>query len=218
MTAAWLHGLDVEPCDPIDVTVPKGFGVSARSGVVLRRSSLNEDDVVIAKGWRATSIVRTLRDVCGRVSITEAVVIADMALHARLVDLTALKSCAAKGARRAGVVNFRRAINLAEPASESLMESRLRMLLVLAGLSRPRAQVSLVDRRGRFLGRTDLYYPDHRLGLEYDGGNHRDRLAEDNRRQNRLVGDEIRLLRFTAGDILRSPDVVVAQVRAMLMV
>jgi len=41
-------------------------------------------------------------------------------------------------------------------------------------------------------------------------------LAEDNRRQNRLISDGIRLLRLTAGDILRTPDTVVAQVRRVL--
>ena len=37
------------------------------------------------------------------------------------------------------------------------------------------------------LARTDLYYPDQRLALEYDGGSHRESLVEDNRRQNRLL-------------------------------
>jgi hypothetical protein len=54
---------------------------------------------------------------------------------------------------------------------------------VLGGLPRPEAQTSLHDSKGRFLGRPDLYYPSHRLGLEYDGGTHRISLAEDNRRQ-----------------------------------
>lgn len=96
------------------------------------------------------------------------------------------------------------------------MESRLRMLLVLAGLPRPEAQVSIRDRLHRFVGRPDLYYRDHRLGLEYDGGTHRDTLAEDNRRQNRLLDAGVRLLRFTAGDILNTPDVVVGLVRTAL--
>jgi very-short-patch-repair endonuclease len=76
--------------------------------------------------------------------------------------------------------------------------------------------VSLHDRQGHFIGRPDLYYPDHRLAIEYDGGIHRDRLAEDNRRQNRLLSDGIRLLRFTAGDIFQTPEAVVAQVRSSL--
>ena len=209
-TAAWLHGIDIEPCNPIEVTVPKAAGIAARSGLALSRAALPESDVVLAKGLRATSIVRTLKDLCSRLGVTEGVVVLDMALHARIVDLSALKTCPA--------LKLRRALNFAEPATESPMESRLRMLLVLGGLPRPQAQVNLTDRRGRFLGRPDLYYPDHRLALEYDGGIHRDRMAEDNRRQNRLISEGIRLLRFTAGDILGTPDLVLSQVRTMLAV
>lgn len=90
------------------------------------------------------------------------------------------------------------------------------MLLVLAGLPRPAAQVSIHDAHGGFIGRPDLYYAERRLGLEYDGAVHRESLAEDNRRQNRLLEEGVRLLRFTAGDLLSKPDLVVAQVRAVL--
>jgi very-short-patch-repair endonuclease len=76
--------------------------------------------------------------------------------------------------------------------------------------------VSLIDRQGRFVGRADLYYPAARLVIEYDGGNHRDRLVEDNRRQNLMVNAGFRLLRFTAADIRNRPDVVAAQVRSQL--
>ena len=207
LTAAWLHGLDVEPCSPIEVTIPKGCGVSARSGLSVRRAALPESEVVIVQGQRATSITRTLADLCGRLNLTEAVVVVDMALHGRSVDLAALKS---------GTMKLRRVVAFTEPATESPMESRLRMLLVLGGLPRPQAQVPLFNKQGRFLGRPDLYYADHRLGIEYDGAIHRDRLAEDNRRQNLLVGAGFRLLRFAATDIYTRPEVVVAQVRGAL--
>src|SRR5438477_57632 len=215
-TAAWLHGIDIEPCDPVEVTIPKGSGASARSGLVVRRAALPESDIAVVRHLRATSINRTLRDLASRLSLTEAVVVIDAALHSRIADPTALEPYACARSLRGGVVNLRRATHLAEPLAESPMESRLRMLLVLGGLPRPQAQVSLVDRRGRFLARPDLYYPDHRLALEYDGGNHRDRLVEDNRRQNLLISAGYRLLRFTAGDIRSRPEVVEAQVRAAL--
>src|SRR4029077_1646864 len=96
------------------------------------------------------------------------------------------------------VVRLRRLVELAEPAAESPMESRLRMLLVLAGLPRPLVQVELHDSRGRFIGRADLYYPSHRLVIEYDGGSHRHSLVEDNRRQNRILNAGYLLQRFTA--------------------
>jgi len=89
-------------------------------------------------------------------------------------------------------------------------------LLILAGLPRPRTQVEIRDRWGRVIGRPDLYYEEYKLGIEYDGGLHRDMLAEDNRRQNRLLKAGVRLLRFTAGDVLGNPDRVVEEVRSML--
>jgi very-short-patch-repair endonuclease len=141
------------------------------------------------------------------------VIALDMALHKRIVDLTDLRSFyeANRGAKR--IARLRRAIELAEPATESPMETRLRMLLVMARLPRPRAQVPLHDQQGRFMGRPDLYYPEHKLGLEYDGATHRDTLVEDNRRQNRLLNAGIRLLRFTAADIYGTPESVIEQVR-----
>jgi very-short-patch-repair endonuclease len=90
------------------------------------------------------------------------------------------------------------------------------MILVVGGLPRPEAQVSIHDRWGRFLGRPDLYYRDQKLGIEYDGGTHRDTMADDNRRQNRLLRSGVRLLRFTAGDVLGNPGAIVAQVGALL--
>ena len=122
----------------------------------------------------------------------------DLALHRRLVSRTQLSHWAATHAGSRGIVTFKRAIELAEPATESPMETRLRMMLVLAGLPRPRVQVSLGD---PLIARVDLYYPEHRLAIEYDGATHRETLAADNRRQNRLVNAGYRIVRFTATDL-----------------
>ena len=206
LTAAWLHGLDVEGCNPVEITVAAPTTVSSRSGMLVRRRALLKGDVVTVRGLRATSVQRTLRDLCARLPLTEAVVLCDMALHSRLAKMSALRGTAA----------MQTVSRFVEPAAESPMESRLRMLLVLAGLPRPEAQVEVRDRLMRFLGRPDLYYREARLALEYDGGIHRGTLAEDNRRQNRLVDSGVRLLRFTAVDIYNSPELVVSMVRKAL--
>ena len=215
-TAAWLHGLELPPCDPVEVTIPESCGISARAGMVVRRASLANQDVVERCGMRVTSAVRTLADVSRRLPLVDAVVALDMALHREVVDLGQLHAYMTTHARRKGVAQLRQVIELAEPASESAMETRLRLLLVQAGLPRPEAQVPLYDERGRFLGRPDLYYRPRRLCVEYDGGTHRDSLLEDNRRQNRLLNAGFRLLRFAAADVHRTPDSVVAVVRAAL--
>jgi very-short-patch-repair endonuclease len=216
LTAAWLHGLDVVPCEPIEATIPKGCGISGRSGLAIRRYGLTTPEIVKIRGRRATSIVRTLLDVSARLSVTEAVVVGDMALHRRLLSLQSLRSSLAAYAGQPGVARLRHVMAHVEPASESPMESRVRMLLVLAGLPRPQAQVPVHDTLGRFVGRPDLYYPERRLGLEYDGGTHRETLADDNRRQNLLLDAGVTLLRFTARDVLGTPDMVVKLVRRAL--
>lgn len=96
------------------------------------------------------------------------------------------------------------------------METRLRMLLVQAGLPRPLVQVSLCDEVEVFVGRPDLFYPRQRLAIEYDGTGHRETMAADNRRQNRLIDAGYRILRFTAGDVLGTPESVLALVRKSL--
>jgi very-short-patch-repair endonuclease len=216
LTAAWLHGLDVRPCDPTEVTVPEDAGISSRSGIALRRSALANGDVVRVRGMAVTSIARTVGELCARLDLVEAVVIADEALHSGRLRLDQLTSWAHDHAGNRGMRNLRRVLGFVDAAAESPMESRLRMVLVLGGLPRPRAQVTIRDRWGRALGRPDLYYADQRLGIEYDGGTHRESLTEDNRRQNRLLKAGVRLLRFTAADVLRNPEGVVSQVQAVL--
>ena len=203
LTAAWLHGLDVPPCDPIEVTIPREAGVSGRAGMRVRRRPLSVGDVVHVRGLRATSIVRTLADLSSQLSLTEAVVIVDEALHKRRVTL-------------ADIASLKRVAQHAEPQSASPMETRLRMILVLAGLPRPKAQVPIFDSNGRFLGRPDLYYEKQRLGIEYDGSGHRGTMAEDNQRQNKLLNAGVRLLRFTAVDVFQNPPAIVFQVRSAL--
>lgn len=212
-TAAWLHGLDFRPCQPVEATVPDVNGVATHRGLVLRRSELPPSDVVDCQGLPATSPMRTLFDLARHLSTAEAVVAVDSALRCGLADLDQLGAYVVTHGTAKGVRRARRVVELAEPRAESPMESRLRVLLQLAGLLRPVAQAELTDERGQFLGRVDLYYPTHRLAIEYDGDAHRDALVADNRRQNRLLAAGYRLLRFTAGDVYNRPDAVVAQVR-----
>jgi hypothetical protein len=215
-TAAWLHGLDVAPCVPIETIVPGDGEGWERGGVRVRRASLDDCDIVVVRGFRTTSMLRTLSDFSHRVSLVEAVVVADMALHAGLIQRAHLSEWVCRHRGRKGVRAERLMLKFAEGGAESPMETRLRMLLVMNGLPRPEVQVTIRDDAGSVVGRPDLYYREHRLGLEYDGETHRASLVEDNRRQNRLLLADVRLLRFTSADVLRKPESVVSQVRNAL--
>jgi hypothetical protein len=212
-TAAWLHGLDVAPCNPIEVTIPERTGNARLAGASVRRAVLAREEILTQRGVPTTSALRSAADLGGRNPLTEGVVAADMFLNARLVSIAQLRTYVSEHPGSNGIARLRRVVDLAEPKAESAMETRLRMLLVLAGLPRPEVQVSLHDDQGNFLGRPDLLYRDRRLAIEFDGGNHRDRMVDDNRRQNRIIGAGYRLLRFTAAEVYRTPDSVVMQVR-----
>jgi hypothetical protein len=213
LTAAWLHGLDVEPCNPIEVTIPEPIGGGHRSGASVRQSALAADEIVLRRGLPTTSALRTVVDLGGRDPLTEGVVFADLFVHAKLVTIAKLRTYVGEHPRAKGIARLRRVADLAEPNAESPMETRLRMLLVLAGLPRPEVQGSILDDRGLPLGRPDLLYRAQNLAIEFDGGNHRDRMVDDNRRQNGLIGAGLRLLRFTAADVYGTPETVVMQVR-----
>ena len=205
-TAAWLLGIDVDPTDPIELIVPRSSGVRSRRGLYVRRVDLAATDVLVVRGIRVTSPARMLSDLCTRLTGADALAMVDAVIRLKLADQASL-------ARSPGCLGALAV--LAEPA-ESPMETRLRWLLLKAGLPRPEVQRSLHDCDGQFLGRADLYYESAQLVIEYDGGNHRDRLVDDNRRQNRLVESGFSLLRFTADDVYSRPDTIVTQVRRAL--
>jgi hypothetical protein len=102
LTATWLHGIDVRPCDPIEITVPSHLGIYRPVGIRVRRSLLPDEHVARLHGLRVTSMARTVADISARLSLTEAVVIADAALHGRYITLEKLTEWAAANSRRPG--------------------------------------------------------------------------------------------------------------------
>jgi hypothetical protein len=210
-SAAWLFGLDLEPVDPVEIIVPAASGIRSRAGLNVRRCAIPPSEVVSIRGLRATALPLALTGLCLQWPAAEALVAIDNAIYRGLIDARTLTHYAEAAKGRPGVAHLRSLVSLASPA-ESPMETRLGWLLIHAGLPHPEVQVSLRDRKGLFVARVDLYHADARLALEYDGGNYRERLVEDNRRQNLLMNAGYQMLRFTAADVYKRPDVVVAQV------
>lgn len=58
--------------------------------------------------------------------------------------------------------------------AESPRESKVRRILMRAGLPEPELNWTLRDARGNFVARLDMAYPDHRVAVEYDGRQHAD--------------------------------------------
>jgi len=214
-TAAWVHALEAQLIHPVEVIVPADASIRSRQGLTVRRSNLSPHEVTTVHGLPATSLHRTLRDLSLFYAPVEALVAIDAAVYKKLTDKGRLLADPAAARGRRGSARLRRLVELAEPA-ESAMETRLRWILHCARLAKPQVQANLYDNNGRFLGRADLYYPSARLVIEYDGGNHRDRLVADDRRQNLLAHAGFRILRFTAVYIYQRAEVVVSLVRIAL--
>lgn len=210
LTAARVHGLDLGIEGPVEVTVPPEVALRDSADWRVRHACLHQGDLVRRRGLPVTSPVRTLFDLARRLSLADAVAALDWSLHQRRVSLARVWGYFEERGRWPGSRQAGRALELADPRAESTMESRLRVLLVEGGLPRPDVQLWVGDRR------LDLAYRQARLGIEYDGDGHRERLSDDNRRQNWLLAQGYVLLRFTAADVYQRPAAIVAQVAQQL--
>ncbi|WP_066518236.1 endonuclease domain-containing protein [Curtobacterium ammoniigenes] len=112
----------------------------------------------------------------------------------------------------------RRALASVRAGAESPMETKLRLLLVRAGIPEPELNIDVLDRRGAFLGRVDMLWPASRVGLEYDGSYHylsRAAWERDRKRSNEFVAEGWRVLHVSAQDA-RSPADVIQRLRELL--
>lgn len=214
-TAAWLHGLIDERPPIIDVVMPPGSPNRHRRGTSYRRLKLGDSDVASLRGLPVMSVEAALWDMGTALALADRVALVDAALHSGRTDRARLAEWLAER-RRPHSAKLSEAFELSDGASESPMESRLRVLLVSAGLPAPELQAELFDREGAFVARVDLYYRFARLAIEYDGSTHKSSIESDNRRHNRIVQAGYRALRFTFADVNATPDVTVAQVAAQL--
>lgn len=102
---------------------------------------------------------------------------------------------------------------------DSPMETRLRMLIVLAGLPEPQVNVKVREQDGNVILRFDLAYPSVRLAVEYDGRQHVEIIEnwESDLDRGDLVDEaEWHILKVTAKGIYVDPGRTVERVRRAL--
>jgi len=99
------------------------------------------------------------------------------------------------------------------------METRLRLLIVFAGLPEPEINFKIYYRDGRVRYRFDLSYPELKILVEYDGRQHRDDLDQwdtDTKRQDWFDHNGwMRVPVFSRG-IYRRPDETIQRVASAL--
>lgn len=100
----------------------------------------------------------------------------------------------------------------------SAMETRLRRLLVNAGLPEPEINKEIFDAQGRRVGECDLVYAAQRVIVEYEGRQHFEEQAtrDDIVKYERLQDLGWRVVRVTKDDYFLRPQETIARVAAAL--
>lgn len=113
----------------------------------------------------------------------------------------------------------RRAAGYVRAEVDSPMETRLRMLLVLAGLPEPAVNVKIRAADGEVMRRYDLSFPGVKVIVEYDGRQHIERIEaweSDLERREAIDDDGWRILVVVASGIYKSPERTVLRVWRLL--
>jgi hypothetical protein len=165
-TAAAMHGFDTEEPRDLHVLSPPGCRLRSADGLVVHRR--DGAPLVMVDGRRVTSPAWTAVEVARSLRRPRALATLDAALRSGTCSRADIWRAAIEQAGRRGIVAVRNLIALADPRSESPMESEARLAMIDGGLPTPELQYEVVDGNGE-LRRLDFAWPDQRVAVEYDG-------------------------------------------------
>ena len=171
LSAAVLHGLPLWGVTPqwMHVTRNPPAAGSGSSRVHLHVARLPEERLTLVDGVLTTDATRTVVDLARTLPFESAVVAADAALACGLTSPGSLAACldgmgSVPGSRRAS-----RVLAFAAGDSESVGESRSRVLVHRLGLPAPALQFRVQRPDGSLIGRCDFGWEDLRTLGEFDG-------------------------------------------------
>jgi very-short-patch-repair endonuclease len=186
----------------------------AQRGILVHSYQLADDEVQTVRGMRVTTAARTAFDIGCGLPVAKAVPILDALLNAtgiKSADVIALAD-RHRGAR--GIRWLRAALALADGGAESPQETRVRLLLVRAGLPKLETQIEFRDLHIR----VDMGWREWKIAVEYDGIQH-----WENRYQRSWDIERIALLEAAgwivirvSAEMLSRPHVIVERVKAKL--
>ncbi len=172
---------------PAEVTVVGG-GLRGRFGLVVHRDTLLPDEITQVGDVRCTTPLRTAFDLARRPDRDDAVVAVDRLANRHRFHPERLAEYCIRHRGRRGVGRVSEVLALATPYSGSPMETRLRLLIVAAGLPPPHVQWVVQDVATRTAVWLDLAWPELMIGIEYEGGAHRARPGAARHRQAHAPG------------------------------
>jgi hypothetical protein len=227
-SAAVLHGLPLwdTPLDRVHATRrPPAYNDT--SGVLrCHVARLRDDEVVEVDGLAVTDPVRTALDLARSLPHEAAVVALDAALHRGLLSHQFLRARLLDIAGTPGSRSAARAIGFADGRSESVGESRSRVILHRWKLPPSALQFEVQAADGGFVGRCDFAWEEQRLVGEFDGRIKYGRLLrpgqeagdavfEEKRREDAIREEDWGVIRWVWSD-LQVPHRLATRVRRAL--
>lgn len=200
-SASALHGARwVDPAAPIEMNHEHN---KAPAGVITRRDTLLDDEVVRVRGMRVTTVERTAFDLARRGSRSQALQRLDALARAtgfNPADVAAILGAHpnVRGRRRVPQM-----LDLIDAGSQSPKETWLRLLLIDAGFLRPRTQIPILAPDGSARYFLDMGWDECKVAAEYDGEQHRTdtlQYRRDVARSEYIDGIGWRRVRVLAGD------------------
>lgn len=188
------------------------------AGLTVHSYQLTTDDVCIRRGMRVTTPARTALDIGRLLPPEDSVPILDALLNATRLNTGEVEKLMADRVGLRGIRWLRKALDMVDGGAESPQETKLRLVLVAAGLPAPQTQIEFFDEYGHAFIRVDMGWRQWKVAVEYDGVQHwqdsRQR-AWDIERIAILESMGWTVIRVSAA-MLRNPDAVISWVHNRL--
>jgi hypothetical protein len=214
VSAAALHGLPLwgTTLDRVHVLRRPPAGGSGSARVHLHIARITDDQLTVVDGIVTTDVTRTVVDVARCTSFESAVVTADAALASGRTSAAALADCLAQMGPVPGTRQAFRALAFADGRSESVGESRSRVLIHRLRLPAPDLQLRVLRSDRSLVGICDFAWRGHRTLGEFDGKVKYGRLLragqspgdvvfEEKRREDELRDLRWQVVRWTWADL-----------------
>jgi hypothetical protein len=187
---------------------------------------LRDDEVASVDGLEVTDVARTVLDLARSLPFDAGVVVLDAALHEGLLSRPLVEQRLFDIAGTRGSRHAARVVTFSDGRSESVGESRSRVLLHRLGLAPSALQFQITTPAGEVVARTDFAWEDARVVGEFDGRVKYGRLLrpgqgpgdavfEEKRREDAIRDEGWGVVRWTWGDLV-VPDRLDQRVRRAL--
>ena len=218
-SAARIHGVPIPTLPDEHISVCEAAHRLNRAGIRSHVAPKDSQIFVLDAGVRVSAYEQMFVELGTLLGLVDLVVVGDHLVRKGKTTLRKLRAFC-EASTLPGAAAARRAAGYVRERVDSPMETRLRLLIVLAGLPEPQVNLTIADQDGLPLRRYDLSYPSVKVVVEYDGRHHVEREEQwesDLDRREEIDDDGWRILVVVASGIYKEPERTLLRVQGLLM-